>query len=400
MEENVNLKIIKFNLIHNKNIRYKLISLILFILFIFLIFIIFFYFMYCFKEKFKNYKLSKFEEEIQSTFSKNDKVNLNEIEFKIMNGRIFPYKRNIKSIVHIGFTLDPGYILKTMITISSIISTQHNTTKIVFHFGVVGNFNAKDMLKIYNLRKKINNSTEFNFYYLRESNEKMKYFHPDGVACPGKFELPELLPENIHRLIIFDAGDVLVLRDLSNFFNFNMNNYWVLGTPEPSGLNIIKEYNLTKYINIGTILIDVKEAKKNKIWDTYVKNRYLIKNNNTKPDQTLYNIIIPDDRKNFFPFRFGGLVPFENDENSDNLYVVPYGYDKWLNSSLSNSMPENPKNIIKYSAQIYNPVFIHQFSGKWHLGKGLSIYRNLAKYFIIISGIYDEICEKIPGYCI
>ena len=356
--------------------------------------------MYCFKEKFKNYKLSKFEEEIQSTFSKNDKVNLNEIEFKIMNGRIFPYKRNIKSIVHIGFTLDPGYILKTMITISSIISTQHNTTKIVFHFGVVGNFNAKDMLKIYNLRKKINNSTEFNFYYLRESNEKMKYFHPDGVACPGKFELPELLPENIHRLIIFDAGDVLVLRDLSNFFNFNMNNYWVLGTPEPSGLNIIKEYNLTKYINIGTILIDVKEAKKNKIWDTYVKNRYLIKNNNTKPDQTLYNIIIPDDRKNFFPFRFGGLVPFENDENSDNLYVVPYGYDKWLNSSLSNSMPENPKNIIKYSAQIYNPVFIHQFSGKWHLGKGLSIYRNLAKYFIIISGIYDEICEKIPGYCI
>ena len=139
-----------------------------------------------------------------------------------MNGRIFPYKRNIKSIVHIGFTLDPGYILKTMITISSIISTQHNTTKIVFHFGVVGNFNAKDMLKIYNLRKKINNSTEFNFYYLRESNEKMKYFHPDGVACPGKFELPELLPENIHRLIIFDAGDVLVLRDLSNFFNFNI----------------------------------------------------------------------------------------------------------------------------------------------------------------------------------
>lgn len=325
---------------------------------------------------------------------------MNEIEFKKMNGRLFPFKRNIKSIIHIGFTLDPEYILQTMITISSIISTQYKTTKIVFHLGVVGNFSTKNMLKIYDLRNKINNSTEFNFYYLKESIEKMKYFHPNGVACPGKFELPELLPESVNRLIIFDAGDVLVLRDLSNFFNYNMNNYWVLGTPEPRGINVIKEYNLTKYINIGSILIDVKETKKNKIWDTFVKNRYLIKNNNTKPDQTLYNIVIPDNRKNFFPFKFGGLVPFENDINSDNLTIVPYGYDNWLNSSLSNSMPENPRDAIKYSAQIYNPVFIHQFSGKWYLGEGLSIFRNLAKYFIIIAGIYDEICKKIPGYCI
>lgn len=221
MEENANLKIMKFNLIINPSIRYKLIRILLFILFIFLIFIIFFYFIYHFKENFKIRKLSQFEIEIQSTFSEKGKVNLNEIEFKKMNGRLFPFKRNIKSIIHIGFTLDPEYILQTMITISSIISTQYKTTKIVFHLGVVGNFSTKNMLKIYDLRNKINNSTEFNFYYLKESIEKMKYFHPNGVACPGKFELPELLPESVNRLIIFDAGDVLVLRDLSNFFNYN-----------------------------------------------------------------------------------------------------------------------------------------------------------------------------------
>lgn len=179
-----------------------------------------------------------------------------------------------------------------------------------------------------------------------------------------------------------------------------MSNYWVLGTPEPTGLNTIEKYNLTKFINIGSILIDVKEAKKNKIWDTYIKNRYLVNDNYTRPDQTLYNIIIPDNRKNFFPFKFGGLVPFESDIDSENLKFVPYGYDKWLNSTLSNSLPENPKNLIKYSSQIYNPVFIHQFSGKWHNGKGLSIFRNLAKYFIILAGIFEEVCKKIHGYCI
>lgn len=400
MEENANLKIINFNLIDNQNIRYKLINLILFILFIIFMFIIFFYIMNYLKDNLEISKLSKFELEIQDIFSKKGKVNLNEIEFNYMNGRHFPFKKNIKSIVHIGFTLDPGYILKTMITISSIMSTQFKTTKIVFHFGVVGDFGVKDMLKIYELRNKINNSTEFNFYYLKESIEKMKYFHPDGVACPGKFELPELLPDNVNRLIIFDAGDVLILRDLSEFFNFNMSNYWVLGTPEPNGLYSIKEFNLSKYINIGSILIDVKETKKNKIWNNYVKNRYLIKDNITKPDQTLYNIIIPDNRKNFFPFRFGGLVPFESDINSDNLNFVQYGYENWLNSSLANSLPENPKNIFNYTVQIYNPVFIHAFAGKWYIGKGLSIYRNLAKYFIILAGIYEEVCKKISGYCI
>ena len=400
MEESTNLKNIRLNLFYNTNKRYKLIDLIFFILFIFFIFIFLFFILHYLKKNFKITKLSSFEIEIQDTFSKYGKVNLNEIEFKYMFGRPFPFKKNIKSIIHIGFTLDPGYILKTMITMSSIMSTQFKTTKIIFHVGVVGNFIAKDMLKIYELRNKINNSSEFNFYYLKESTEKMKYFHPDGVACPGKFELPELLPENINRLIIFDAGDVLVLRDLTNFFNYNMSNYWVLGTPEPTGLQAIEKYNLTKYINIGSILIDVKEAKKNKIWDTYIKNRYLVNDNYTRPDQTLYNIIIPDNRKNFFPFKFGGLVPFESDIDSENLKFVPYGYDKWLNSTLSNSLPENPKNLIKYSSQIYNPVFIHQFSGKWHNGKGLSIFRNLAKYFIILAGILEEVCKKIYGYCI
>ena len=362
------MKIMKTNL-DNQTKRHKLINILLFILFIFLIIIIFFFFSYYFNNIFKVNKLSQFEIEIQSTFSKTGKVNLNEIEFRKMNGRIYPFNINIKSIVNIGFTLDPGYILKTMMTISSIISTQYKTTKIIFHLGVVGNFTAKDMLKIYELRKRINNSTEFNFYYLKESIVKMKYFHRNGVACPGKFELPELLPESVNRLIIFDAGDVLILRDLSNFFNYNMNNYWVLGAPEPAGLYAIRKYNSTKYLNIGSLLIDVKEFKKNKIWNTYTKNRYLIKNNNTMPDQTLFNIIIPDNRKNYFPFKFGGLVPFKNDINSENLQFYPYGYNEWFNSSLSNSLPENPRNLIKYAAQIYNPAFIHQFDENGTLEK-------------------------------
>ena len=54
-----------------------------------------------------------------------------------------------------------------MLTIISIMASQENTTKIVFHFGVIKNFKAKNMLKMYGLKDKINNLTEFNFYYLK-----------------------------------------------------------------------------------------------------------------------------------------------------------------------------------------------------------------------------------------
>ena len=37
---------------------------------------------------------------------------------------------------------------------------------------------------MYQLKNKINNLTEFNFYYLNGAMKKMKNFHFKGEACP------------------------------------------------------------------------------------------------------------------------------------------------------------------------------------------------------------------------
>ena len=91
------------------------------------------------------------------------------------NKKIESYNK-INSIINIGFTLDKNYVLETMITVTSIMATQKNTTKIRFHFGVTNNFTVENMLKIYELKKRINNLTEFNFYYLKDAVIKMKIF--------------------------------------------------------------------------------------------------------------------------------------------------------------------------------------------------------------------------------
>ena len=255
------------------------------------------------------------------------------------------------------------------------------------------------MLKIYQLKERINNLTEFNFYYLEGAMKKMKNFHSKGEACPGKFELPELLPNDVEKLLLFDAGDLLVLRDLSELYNYDMKDYWVLGPPEPwyirSHANI---YNIKKYINIGSILLNVNKLKQNNFWQIYTKNRYLKLIGAV--DQTLFNIVVPDDKKGYFPFRFGSYTIFCDNYDSDNFKFHDYGLKNWLKSKLSNSMPEKPDTLFKLISQIYNPLFIHQFCNKWYKGKGLAIYRNLVKYYIKLAGIWKELCNKKKGYCI
>ena len=347
-----------------------------------------------------NIFIKKFQDEINKEFYKNYKVNINAIESKLIKKNNSALNNEaFNNIINIGFTLDPGFILQTMLTISSIMATQNKLTKIVFHFGVIGNFHATHMIKMYQLKKKINNLTEFNFYYLNGAMEKMKNFHSKGEACPGKFELPELLPENVERLLLFDAGDVLIFRDLGELYNYDMKDYWALGPIEPWCISaFMKRYNMTKYINIGSILLNVKELKKNHFWDIYTKNRNLTLGG--APDQTLFNICCPDDKKDYFPFRFGGYVILCSDQESDKLQFNEFfGLKNWFNSEDSKNYPENPGSETGLIAQIYNSVFIHQICEKWHDGKGLSIYKILAKYFIKIADIWDELCTKKPGYC-
>ena len=116
----------------------------------------------------------------------------------------------------------------------------------------------------------------------------MKDFHYKGVACPGKFELPELIPDNIQKLLLFDAGDVLVFRDLTELYNYDMKDYWAIRAPEPNCIEANNDrYNITKYLNIGSLLLNVEKLKKNKFWNNYTNNRYLPTNG--QPDQSLFN---------------------------------------------------------------------------------------------------------------
>ena len=345
--------------------------------------------------------LKNFLKEINQTFTKKGFANINEIESKFPEGRPW-IKGNINDTINVGFQLDPNYILRTMMTLASLIDSQKNNTKISAHFAVVLGFNDENMFKIYSLREKIRDDVEFIFYDAKRVETDFKGMHPKGPGAIAKILLPHLLADDIERILIFDVGDVLILRDLTEMYNWNLSDYLYLGAPDPliNSIGRITKKKLDIYINVGHFLVNVKKVKSENMYEKYLKYKNVYSNRIC--DQDLLNDIAYG-KIGYLPIKYGLFAPFRNDYESDfQPYISQYqklrmNEFKLLNKS--KEFPFLPRNTYEFFKRSSNPVVIHQWNDKWVDGSGLSIYRRLAQYYIRYAGIWEEMCIKLPKYC-
>jgi len=337
--------------------------------------------------------------EINKIYSKNKMVNINQVEALINGGRKWVENKSKLNEINLGFQLDPGYILRTMMTLASIIDSQAFETKIRLHFAVVLNFTAENMIQIYSLREKIRDDVEFNFYNAEKVEKDFEGVHPKGPGAIAKIILPHLLPDDIDRIIVFDTGDLLVLRDLREMYNWDMGHYLYLGAPDPciGHMAKISKKPYDVYINIGHFLLNVKKIKKENMYNQYLKYKSVY--HDIMADQNLLNDVAQN-KIGYLPVRFGLFAPFIKDKDSDDPKVINQYEVHKMTEKLKNKFPYIPKNASDFFRQSYNPVVIHQWNGKWAKGKGLSIFRRLVTCYMKLAGIYDELCKKIPLYCI
>jgi hypothetical protein len=346
--------------------------------------------------KYLNYKAKNiFILKIKEFFNEKGYVNINEIESKIPRGR--PWNKIRSNEVNVGSSLDSNYILQTMITASSIIDSQKTETKLRLHFAVVKNFKPKNMLKIYSLRSKIREDVEFNFYDANAVEKDLNKLSPKGPGLYAKLILPQLVKEDVKRLIILDTGDLLVLRDLSEMYNWNMGNNIYMGVPDQGigKYGIFSQKALDIYINVGSYLIDVKKVKLNNMYNKFKKYRHLYKS--VWAEQDMLNDLA-NGQVGYLPVRFGMISPFYNDSYSD-LPPFNTSFQAINLTKISNNYSCIPHNFNEYNLQAFNPVIVHHWNAKWMDGNGISIYRKLAQYYIRLAGIWEETCKKLSGYC-
>jgi hypothetical protein len=122
-----------------------------------------------------------------------------------------------------------------------------------------------------------------------------------------------------------------------------------------------------------------------KIYKKIVKNKKLYKPSIIVDQDYLNNVSY--DQIGILPLKFG-LTP----------YQTILAYLKYTKLTKNYQYLKNQKEINSQDFNL-NPVFIHQWNGKWALGRGLTIYRRIAKYYIRFAGIWDEICKEYPGAC-
>ena len=298
---------------------------------------------------------------IEKEFVEKKRVNLNEIESKLPFGRKWKKLNNYSQEINVGLSLDKKYILQTMITTVSVMYTQLSFNFLRLHFSDVQDFKPKDN---------------------------------KGPGLAAKLLLPQLVFDDVKRLIIIDAGDVLVLRDLSKMYNWNMSNYIYMGAPDPSAgiFGKISNKTLKVYINAGMYLINVDKVKNINMYDLFLKYKNVY--NPPLAEQNMINDI-GNGKIGYLPVEFGLVPPFEDDESSSNITKTSI-YRFFNLNIISENSSFLPKTYEEYMRLAYNPVIIHCWNGKWNYGTGMNIYRKLSQFFINLTGHRKRNISKSP----
>jgi hypothetical protein len=128
--------------------------------------------------------------------------------------------------------------------------------------------------------------------------------------------LPQLLVDDVERLIMIDNGDAIVLRDLSEMYNWNMGNNIYMGVPDQGigKFGIYSNKSLCVYINGGNYLIDVKKVKEKNMYEKFRKYKNLY--NSIFAEQDMISDIAYG-QVGYLPIRFGLISPYQNDSQSD-----------------------------------------------------------------------------------
>ena len=281
---------------------------------------------------------------------------------------------------HIVFCIDNNWIKQCGITIKSILFYNPNEE---FTFHILGKKFSNENIET--LQEVLNENSKLEFYNVSDKYDS-KFVIRDGdyvsVETYYRFFIPELLPQNISKVLYIDA-DILCVDSLNGLFKEDITNY-ACGMVFDHSYADIRLYNRLdydfseKYFNAGVILMNLDYWRKNNVKDQLMD---FVFNNAYKcllHDQDAINAVLHGRIKqinfsynfqNFFfrtPLWAYGKSPISfNDERTEKVY-----WDDIINS-------------------LKNPVLIH-FNctyKPWHKECNIPFTKLWRKFYTMQYGI-------------
>ena len=159
------------------------------------------------------------------------------------------------------------------VTIISILENKHNST--FYDFYILCSNNVSN-----NSKKKLNEifhqypNTKWNYIYMENIFDSLIQMI-DHIPQPTYYRLKmaDLLPKYYNKAIYLDI-DTIILEDLSEYYNINLDNYYIAGVKayayiNDTDINTKKYYDsiglfdISSYINAGVTLWNLKKIRDN-----------------------------------------------------------------------------------------------------------------------------------------
>jgi len=161
------------------------------------------------------------------------------------------------NFIHITYCPNNHYTPLVYVSMLSILSSKYSNTYICFYLIVPFNFEDKNINFLNSLHEDYDN---FNITFLILDHRYDKAYVSRNITIEAyfRFSVAELLP-NLNKILYFDT-DVIVYRDLYNFYSLNFNGKIILGQPTIGNRIWFKKYG-SHSINSGVLLLNLIEMR-------------------------------------------------------------------------------------------------------------------------------------------
>ena len=332
-------------------------------------------------------KSISYEENGKKIYSQNNKINFNKLDkyYNNINETIITNFNNI----HITLCLNEEFHLLAAITISSILKNADKNSFIHFHIIALNNLSFNIMKKIYSLKSKLNNNSEFIFYNGKQVEEDFKLGIKNskrGAIDYGRLLITELV-DDVDKIISLDIGDIFVEKDLYELYSLNLKYYGYLGVEDAYPKCFLESIfnHKEKYVNGGVLLLNVKKWKEINLYKYVVKmfKYVLTKTKFYNPYTDIMNDFLPWRSTDYMPLKYNFPDHIIINETSQKDYEI------WTKEC---SYYHNKKKMVIEASK--DVVIRNLYNYNIYKGEGTEDMKKEWKQYAELTGFYDEICKK------
>ena len=198
-------------------------------------------------------------------------------------------------MIPVAFISDENFIMQTAVAITSLAKSKLDTTEYKVYV-IAAECSESAEAKLKNLETLFNGiQVEIKRTGL-EMYRDIKQVAHIPISCLLKFDLCDIISEE--DKIIYLDGDIVVRKDLSDFYAIDLGDNYLAGVPS---LDLVFSEE-TKLVNAGILLFDAKKMRDNNMRDILVEKRRSLGDSGSM-DQKTFNLVMKD-QIGYLPYEY------------------------------------------------------------------------------------------------